>query len=245
MKRVLILCMLASAAVFLRGAEQASLILYNGRVWTGDSARPAAQAIAIAGNRILAVGDDAQMRALEGPRTATLDVEGRRVVPGFIDAHVHFFQGGSALTGPQLRYAKSPQEFRDTLGEFAKHYPRGRWITGGEWDHENWSPAHLPDRRLIDSVTRDWPVWVERLDGHMALANSVALKLAGIDRNTKDVPGGIIVRDESGEPTGILKDAAQELVERVIPPPTQQEIVDVIRASQVHANALGITSVDD
>ncbi|MBV8829383.1 MAG: amidohydrolase, partial [Acidobacteriaceae bacterium] len=174
-----------------------------------------------------------------------LDLEGRRMLPGFNDAHVHFFAGGANLTGPQLRYSRSEIELRDTLGAFARRVPQGRWITGGNWDHENWTPARLPTRELIDPVTQNWPVLIKRLDGHMSLANSLALKLAGVDRNTKDVPGGVIVRDEGGEPTGILKDAAQSVVTKVIPPPSAAEIRDAIKAAQTYANAQGITSVQD
>ena len=137
------------------------------------------------------------------------------MLPGFNDAHVHFYAGGANLTGPQLRYSKSQAEFRNTLGTFARTQPKGRWITGGNWDHENWTPAQLPTRQLIDDVTGDWPVMIKRLDGHMSLANSVALKIAGVDKNTKDIPGGVIVRDPEGNPTGILKDAAQRLVQQV------------------------------
>ena len=222
-----------------------TLILTNGKIWTGNPQRKEAEAVAISGNRILAVGSTSEMLNLKQPETPVFDLEGRRVLPGFDDAHVHFYSGGVNLTGPQLRHSKSEAEFRDTLAEFARHQPSGQWITGGTWDHENWTPARVPTRELIDPVTKDWPVFVDRLDGHMSLANSVALKLAGIDKNTKDVPGGVIVRDANGNPTGILKDAAQELVERVIPAPTQDDIKKAIHAAQNYANAQGVTSVQD
>ena len=229
----------------LRAQPPVTLILFNGKIWTVNPAEPEAQAVAIAGNRIVAVGTDAEILKLKDPETTQLDLEGRRMLPGFNDAHVHFFAGGANLTGPQLRYSRSEIELRDTLGAFARRVPQGRWITGGNWDHENWTPARLPTRELIDPVTRDWPVFIKRLDGHMSLANSLALKLAGVDRNTKDVPGGVIVRDDQGEPTGILKDAAQSLVTKVIPPPSAAEIRDAIKAAQTYANAQGITSVQD
>ena len=174
-----------------------------------------------------------------------LDLAGRRMLPGFNDAHVHFFAGGTNLTGPQLRYSRSQAEFRNTLATFARTQPKGRWITGGNWDHENWNPAQLPTRQLIDEVTADWPVMIKRLDGHMSLANSVALRIAGVDKNTKDVPGGVIVRDAEGNPTGILKDAAQGLVQRAIPAPSESEIIEAIRAAQTYANAQGVTSVQE
>jgi len=229
----------------LRAQPPVTLILFNGKIWTVNPAEPEAQAVAIAGNRIVAVGTDAEILKLKDPETTQLDLEGRRMLPGFNDAHVHFFAGGANLTGPQLRYSRSEIELRDTLGAFARRVPQGRWITGGNWDHENWTPARLPTRELIDPVTQNWPVLIKRLDGHMSLANSLALKLAGVDRNTKDVPGGVIVRDEGGEPTGILKDAAQSVVTKVIPPPSAAEIRDAIKAAQTYANAQGITSVQD
>jgi hypothetical protein len=193
----------------------------------------------------VAVGTTAEVLKLKQPDTEMLDLRGRRMLPGFNDAHVHFYAGGASLAGPQLRYSKSKEEFRDTLAEYVKHKRSGQWIQGGNWDHENWRPAELPTRELIDGVTPRNPVFINRLDGHMALANSLALRLAGVDKNTKDVPGGVIVRDAQGEPTGILKDAAQGLVEKVIPEPTPDEIRDAIRAAVAYANAQGVTSVQD
>jgi predicted amidohydrolase YtcJ len=174
-----------------------------------------------------------------------MDLQGRRVVPGFNDAHVHFFNGGVGLASVQLRDAKTPQEFANRIGAFAKQIPSGRWILEGNWDHENWSPAKLPTRQLIDAVTPNNPVFVQRLDGHMALANSVALKLAGITKATPDPPGGLIVRDEAGEPTGVLKDAAMNAVQQVIPEPSAAEITEAIKAALRYAAENGVTSVQD
>jgi len=221
------------------------LLLVNGKIWTGNPQQPEAEAVAIRGNRILAAGSTAEILRLKLADTQPLDLHGRRVVAGFNDAHVHFYFGGANLTGPQLRYSKSQEDFRNTLEAYAKRLPAGRWITGGNWDHENWTPADLPTRQLIDPVTSSWPVFINRLDGHMTLANSLALKLAGIDSKTKDVPGGVIVRDATGNPTGILNDAAQSLVERVIPAPTQDQIIEAVRAAQKYAAANGVTSVQD
>ena len=228
------------------GAQVApDLILTNGKIWTVDAAHKEAEAVAIRSNRIEAVGTAAEILPLKGDGTKVIDLKGRRVLPGFNDSHVHFFSGGQNLAGVQLRYTKSKEEFRDRISVFSKSLPSGQWIMGGNWDHENWSPATLPTKELIDDVTANRPVFVNRLDGHMALANSAALKLAQVDRNTKDVPGGVIVRDEKGEPTGVLKDAAQSLVERVIPPPSQQQIIAAVRAAQAYAMANGVTSVQD
>jgi predicted amidohydrolase YtcJ len=167
------------------------------------------------------------------------------VVPGFNDAHVHFYGGGSGLASVQLRDVKSQAEFRQRIADFAAKTPKGEWILDGNWDHEDWSPAELPTRQLIDGVTADTPVFVSRLDGHMALANSAALRLAGVDKNTKDVPGGVIVRDAEGNPTGILKDAAEGLVGRVIPAPTVHQIEEGLLAAQKYVLANGVTSVQD
>jgi predicted amidohydrolase YtcJ len=229
----------------LSAQSAVSLLLFNGKIWTENPQQSEAQAIAVSGDRIVAVGSDVEILKLKQSGTETIDLGGRRLLPGFNDAHVHFYSGGASLAGPQLRYSKSQQEFRDTLAEFARHQPAGRWIEGGNWDHENWQPAVLPTHQLIDAATPHNPVFINRLDGHMSLANAQALKLAGIDRQTKDVPGGVIVRDARGEPTGILKDAAQDLVQRVIPPPSPEQIRTAIRAAQTYANAQGVTSVQD
>ena len=244
MKSIAAVLVLAATSL-LQAQDGVTLIFVNGRVWTENPQQPEAEAIAINGNRIEAVGTTAAISSMKNPGTPVVDLEGKRVVPGFNDAHVHFYSGGANLAGPQLRYSKSQLEFRDTLAAYAKTQPAGRWITGGSWDHENWRPALLPTHELIDAVTKDWPVFVNRLDGHMSLANSLALKLAGIDKTTKDVPGGVIVRDSHGNPTGILKDAAQDLVERAIPPPSADQIHTAILAAQAYANAQGVTSVQD
>jgi predicted amidohydrolase YtcJ len=236
---------LALCSCLLVFGQAPTLLLVNGKIWTGNSKQPQAEALAIAGNRIIAVSSTEEIRKLKTGDTSVVDLNGRRTLPGFNDAHVHFLDGGQALSGPQLRYSSSQAELRDTLWEFAQRTPKGQWIIGGNWDHENWKPAVLPDHQLIDAVTADWPVFVSRLDGHMALANATALRLAGIDKNTKDVPGGVIVRDAGGNPTGILKDAAQALVYRVIPPPTQEQIIAALRTAQNYANAAGVTSVQD
>jgi predicted amidohydrolase YtcJ len=222
-----------------------TLLLTNAKIWTENPKQPEAEAIAMAGNVIVAVGTTEDILKLRGPRTAVADLDGRRVLPGFNDAHVHFYSGGHSLSGPQLRFAHSQKEFAETLGQFAMYVPSGQWITGGNWDQENWSPPRLPTHQLIDNFTPNNPVFLNRLDGHMSLANAIALHLAGINKNTKDVPGGEIVRDAKGNPTGILKDAAQSLVEKVIPPPSQEQILAALHAAQLYANSVGVTSIQD
>jgi hypothetical protein len=235
--------MLASA--LLVAQPRASLVLLNGNIHTMNPAMPRAEAVAVIGSRIVDVGGDDEIRKWVGAGTRVVDLDGRLVLPGFNDAHVHFYQGGRSLASVQLRSARGPEEFRERIAAFAAQLPAGRWILNGEWDHENWSPARLPTRQLIDGVTAGHPVFVSRLDGHMGLANTLALKLAGIDRRTPDPPGGVIVRDEQGEPTGILKDAALDLIEKLIPEPGRDEIADAIRAAMRYAAANGVTSVQE
>ena len=219
------------------------LIIHGAKIWTGRLSRPTVQAVAVRGERIEAVGSDAEIRRLAGPRTETIDARGRLVLPGFIDAHVHLLSGGLGLLGGDLRPARDEREFTAILRRHVERTPAGEWITGGRWDHESWPSRRRPARGLIDPFTAGHPVLVSRLDGHMALANTLALKLAGIGPNTPDPPGGQIERDERGEPTGILVDAALELARRVIPPPGEEQLLRAARAAMSHAAALGVTSV--
>jgi predicted amidohydrolase YtcJ len=223
----------------------ADTIIINAVVHTMDQAQPTAEAVAIYANRIVAVGSTKDIKKLAGPNTRTIDANKRLLLPGFNDAHTHFLSGGFQLSSVDLRDAASPQEFAARIRSFAQKLPQGRWITGGDWDHERWPDAKLPTKDLIDSVTPNTPVFVNRLDGHMALANSLALKLAGVTRQTLDPPGGVIVRDKSGEPTGVLKDAAQNFVWKVMPPATFEERLEAARAATNYAAKLGVTSVQD
>jgi predicted amidohydrolase YtcJ len=227
------------------GQGQADLILVHGKIWTENPRQPEAEAVAIQGNRILEVGESDSVLKLAGPKTKVVDLKGRRVVPGFNDAHVHFYMGGDGITSVQLHEASSAEEFRKKIAEFARSRPKGEWILNGNWDHERWTPAHLPTHQLIDDVTNDNPVFVNRSDGHMCLANALAMKLAGVDRNTKDVPGGVIVRDANGNPTGIFKDAAKNVIEGVLPHPSLDHILSALQAAQDYATENGVTSVQD
>jgi hypothetical protein len=222
-------------------AAAASLILVNGRVWTGDRTRPEAEAIAVAGDRITAVGSSAEVKAQAG-NAQVIDLGGAFVTPGFIDAHVHFVDGGFRLTSVQLRDAKTPQEFTARIKAFADSAPAGTWITGGDWDHTLWG-GELPRREWIDALTPKHPVWVNRLDGHMALANGAALAAAGLTRNVKDVAGGEIVRDGRGELTGLLKDNAMPLVGSKVTPPSDALKDRALDAAMKHVNAQGVTTI--
>jgi predicted amidohydrolase YtcJ len=221
------------------------LAIVRGRIWTGSARQPEAEALGVAGSRIAAVGTTDAILERAGPGTRIVDARGRRVVPGFNDAHVHFYIGGDGLTSVDLRGAASARELRDRLAAFAQSRPTGEWILNGSWDHEAWTPAALPTHELIDDVTPNHPVWVNRLDGHMMLANATAMRLAGVDRSTHDVSGGEIVRAADGRPTGIFKDAARSLVECVIPLPSRDHISKAIRAAQALAARNGVTSVQD
>ena len=237
-----LLGLLAAAAAL---GQSATLILVNGRIWTENPRQPEAEAIAIDGKLILSVGSSADVRKLAGPDCRVIDLGGRRAVPGFNDSHVHFIGGGDSLAGVQLGDANSAAEFRRRIGDFARTLPKGAWIRNGNWDHQRWSPAQLPTHDLIDAVTPDNPAFVWRLDGHMALANAVAMKLAGLERNTRDIPGGEIVRDKDGNPTGILKDAATSLVERAMPPLSERELDAALEAAMHEAASHGVTSVQN
>jgi predicted amidohydrolase YtcJ len=229
---------------------EADLVIVNANVRTLDPKRPTAEAVAVHANRITAVGTSAEVRALAGPKTRVVDARGALVLPGFNDAHVHFISGGFQLSSVDLRDAATPQEFAERLRRFSEKLPPGRWITGGDWDHERWpnvnGAAPLPTKELIDAFTPDRAVFVNRLDYHMALANSYTLKLAGVTRETPDPPGGQIVRDpKTGEPTGVLKDAAMSFVWKVAPPASFEEKLEAVRAATAHAAEHGVTSVQD
>jgi predicted amidohydrolase YtcJ len=223
----------------------ADLVIHHGRVWTVDQAHPQAEALAIRGDRIIAIGTDTEIAKWVGPQTKKIDAQGNSVLPGFIDAHVHFSSGGGEISSVQLRDAASPQEFSRRIGEHAKKLPKGEWILGGTWDHELWGGAPLPAHDWIDALTPDTPVFVTRYDGHMALANGLVLRLAGITRETKDPPGGTIVRNKDGIPTGLLKDAAMDLVYSVMPQPSEGRLLRMIRAGMNEARRFGVTSVHD
>lgn len=224
----------------------ADLIIVNATVRTMDTRQATADAVAVYQNKIVAVGSNAEIRKLSGSRTRVIDARGRLVLPGFNDSHVHFLMGGFSLYNVDLRDAKSPEEFAKRIGDFAKKIPKGQWIRGGDWDHEKWPGTPLPTRQMIDAVTPDHPVFINRTDGHMALANGLAIKLAGVTRATKEPDGGVIVRDpKTGEPTGIFKDSAEDLIGRVIPPRSFEEKLKAARAATEHAAKLGVTSLTD
>ncbi len=219
----------------------ADTIFVGGTVWSGVPGEPMAQAVAVKAGFIQAVGTDREIRALRGRGTEVVRLGGRMMVPGFIDSHTHFIPGGFQLSSVDLRDADSREEFGARIVSFAKGLGPGEWITGGDWDHEMWG-GELPTRGWIDAATLVNPVFISRLDGHMALANSLALELAGITASTPVPPGGEIVLDErTGQPTGILKDEAMGLVSRVIPEATDAALDKALDDAIRHALSEGVT----
>lgn len=217
----------------------------NGNVHTLHPGRPRAEAVVSKGSRIVFVGSSTDARAFAGPGAEVIDLHGRLMLPGFIDNHVHFVLGGSQVNGLHLRECTSTDALVRTLAAYIATH-RGAWVTGGDWDQEGWDVKQMPVRQLIDPVSSSTPVFINRFDWHMALANSVALQKAGVTRDTPDPPGGTIERDPAtGEPTGILKDAAMDLVSRVMPRHTPGELEHAVLQALDVARRNGVTSVHD
>jgi predicted amidohydrolase YtcJ len=222
---------------------EADLIITQADVWTGHRTQPKAEAVAVLGGRIVAVGSDLEVSLWRGPHTQVIAAAGRLLLPGFNDAHVHFIDGGLQLDNIDLKNATSAVEFTRRVGAHAEATPEGEWILGGGWDEQRWDRPALPTKDFIDPVTAGRPTLLHRCDLHMALANSAALRLAGITVQTPIPVGGEMVRDSRGEPTGILKDAAIACVARVIPPLSRERRLHAVKRAMGHAASLGVTSV--
>ena len=221
----------------------ATLIVTNATIYTVDKQHPKADAVAVIGDRIVAVGSSAEIDLWRGPQTSVIDAGGKLVLPGFNDAHVHFISGGAQLDQVNLNDAATPQEFARRIATQVGRTAKGEWILGGDWDETKWPEPQLPTKELVDAITGNTPIFLNRYDGHQSLANSAAMKLAGISAKTADVPGGVIVRDASGNPTGIFKDAAQGLIDKAIPPMSHERRMRAARRALEHAASLGVTSV--
>ncbi len=247
------------AVTACRAPETADLILVNGNVYTLDPTVPRAQAIAVDGEWIVAVGGNREVRRFAGPATRIIDLRGAHVFPGFNDAHVHVQATGALLTGVNLLDVHEPGPFIERVKAATARVPRGSWITRGDWGaYEQWgagsagtaasatrSRRFRPHRDLIDSVTPDHPVLVRSFDGEMHLANSLALRAAGITETTRAPQGGTIERDPRGRPTGILRGSAVDLVTKIIPPlPFDQRLAQV-RAVRHEAREAGVTTIQD
>ncbi len=222
------------------------MVLRNAKIWTVNPKQKEAQAIAIWHGRILAIGSDAQVMPLVGPATRVLDLAGKRVVPGFHDCHVHLLGGGRRLSQVSLKDAPDEAEFGRRLTEYSAKLPRDRWMLGGGWDHDRALNGVLPTAELIDKYVSNRPVFLNRYDGHMAIVNSVVLKLAGITAATKDPPGGVIYRKAgTQEPTGLLRDNAMGLVSSIVPEISADEILESVQAGLAEARRFGMTSIED
>jgi predicted amidohydrolase YtcJ len=242
------LCTLLPAACLLlpprllaaQAAPVADAIYVNARIWTGDSAAPAAEALAVREGRLLAVGSDERVRALAGASTRVVDLGGKRVVPGFIDAHWHLpTQSRADLVG-----ARSVREIVRRLERWAARLPRGAWVEGRGWTPSDF-PQNAAHKQYLDAAFPDRPVFIIDRDGHQALANSVALRMARVTAATKDPAQGVIERGPGGVPTGLLKESASGLVSRLIPPPGRADIARRIHEETQAAASHGITMVQE
>jgi predicted amidohydrolase YtcJ len=224
----------------------ADIVLHNGKIATLNGKQPEATALAVWRERVLLVGRDAEVQPLVGPATRVIDLQGRRVVPGFHDSHVHLLAGGLMLSQVDLKDAADEVEFGRRLSDFDKKLPPGRWMLGGNWDHDRAFAGKLPDAAILDKYVPDRPVFIRRYDGHMALANTKALELAGVTAATPDPAGGVVYRKiGTKEPTGLLRDNAMGLVGRLVPPPDDDAIAAAVQAALAELRRVGITSVQD
>lgn len=220
--------------------KKADKVYFNGNIWTGDVSNPVATVIAIKDGKIVYVGDDADAYSA----SEKIDLEGKLVVPGFTDNHTHFLSAGYGLSSVKLKDAMTKSAFIQRIADFCKSHPDSTWVMEGSWDHENWG-GELPSKEWIDSVTGDHPLFISRYDGHMAFANSKAMALAGITAATPSPDGGVIGKNAKGEPTGIFKDAAMNLINQVIPAPTTQQLDEYFDAAAKHAVERGVTNTND
>lgn len=222
----------------------ADLIVINAKIWTGNSERMNAQAMAIKDEIIIAIGPNSEVNNFKTETTKVVDAQGQFITPGFIDAHVHLLMGGNSLLNVQLRDASTKEEFINKIASFTKQLKPNQWIVEGNWDHTLWG-GELPNKEWVDKYTKDIPVAIYRMDGHMILANSAALKIAGIDKNTADIENGEIVKNANGEPTGILKSEAMYLVLNTIPSLTKTEKENAIKVAQDYLLKQGVTTIHD
>jgi len=227
----------------LLAAETADTIITNARVYTVNPQQKWAEAIAVRADKIIFVGDAKSAESYKGPSTKVIDAKGKLVLPGFTDCHVHFMSGSLGLTQVDLTGANTIEEIQKRVKDYAAAHPTLPWITGMGWQYPTFGATALPNKKILDDVLADRPVYLVAYDGHSSWANSKALAMAGIDRNTPDPPNGKIVRDANGEATGALKEAAGDLVERLMPKPTREERLTALRKGLHEANRLGVVRV--
>jgi predicted amidohydrolase YtcJ len=240
---ILVLGLSAGKAVGQPSPTIADVIISHGKVYTVNPAQPWAQAVAVKDGKIIAAGTDADIVKLAGKTTNMIDAKGQLVLPGFGDAHVHFMEGSLTLMGVKLDDAKTIPAIQKRVKEYAVAHPGDGWIQGMGWSYDAFGEAALPDKKYLDEVVSDRPVFLSCFDGHTTWANSKALQLAGIDRNTPDPENGKIVRDAQGNPTGALKEAASGLVRKVVPEPTREERLKALRAGLLEARSHGVTRI--
>jgi predicted amidohydrolase YtcJ len=241
---LLVLCANSFTRAQGRIVEAADIIIVHGHVYTEDPKKPWAQAVAIYRGKIVAVGDDPEIERRRGMGTKVINAGGKLVLPGFVDCHIHFIDGSFSLGRVNLEGAKDPADIQKRLRAYASEHPGDDWILGRGWNYAMFGPEALPDKKYLDEIFPNRPVFLEGYDGHTYWANSKALVLAGITRETPDPPNGTIVRDpKTGEATGALKESAQDLVAKIIPKPSRVEKLLALRAGMKWANQHGITRV--
>ncbi|WOH00601.1 hypothetical protein DCAR_0519969 [Daucus carota subsp. sativus] len=224
--------------------QVADLLVINGTIYTSDSSLPFADSMAVRNGRILRIGDYSSVQALAGYGTEYINLQGRIVVPGFIDSHVHFLSGGLQMARVELRKANTKEKFVEIVKAAAKNMEHGSWILGGGWNNDFWG-GELPMATWIDDITENNPVWLSRMDGHMGLANSLALEIAGVTKNIEDPIGGTVVRNTGGEPTGLLIDSAMKLVLSCIPEVSKDDRRKALERASNLALMRGVTTVVD
>jgi len=221
----------------------ANTILLNGRVYTLNPHQPWAEAVAISGDKILAVGSIKDISSYRDSSTRVIDLGGRLLLPGFTDCHIHFMDGSLGLTQVILNGAATMAEIQKRVKEYATAHPNETWITGMGWSYPTFAPTGLPDKKFLDEVVPDRPIYLVAFDGHSSWANSKALAMAGIKRETPDPPNGKIVRDNDGEATGALKESAGDLVAKFLPKPSREERLAALRLGMHEANKFGLVRV--
>lgn len=252
LRRVFIIFFLSMIVCLFSGAcrmdkiNNAKMVLINGVIFTSGEDRPVVEALAIRDGRILDAGSDKEIENYISPRTEVLDLQGRLACPGFNDAHIHFMSGGLYAKRLILQGTKSPEEVAEKVQERTSLLKKGEWILGRGWDHTVFPEKKWPSKEILDQAAPENPVFLRRVDGHVAWVNSTALEIAGINKKTENPEGGEIVKDSgTGEPTGILKESAADLVYDLIPEPTKEKVREAIEYALQEARRFGITSIQD
>ena len=244
MRTLVLLCALA-APLTAQTVQLADLVVVNARVYTADDGRPLADAFAVREGRVTFVGSSREARALAGTATRVLDLQGRTVIPGMVDAHAHFSGLAETLSSVDLMGVPSYAELIERVKARAATLPKGAWVEGRGWDQNQWADGQFPTHEALSAAVPDHPVYLTRVDGHAALVNSAAMKAANLTRSTRDPSGGRIIKAANGEPTGVLIDRAQGIVSRVIAPPTRDETRRALREAQAVMHRWGLTGVHD